>query len=712
MTSNSASSNYFGGGINSYAGTMTLSNSIIAGNAAPYIPNLGGSFSGGNNLTNGTPLLAPLGNYGGPTPTMPPLPGSPAIDGCTSGASFATDQGGFPRIVGPFADIGAVEYETSPVVTTNLDGGVGSLRYAINYTTNGSTIIFASNLSGATVTLTSGTLSLNKNLTIDASGLANGLAINGNQNGSVLNVASGNTVVLNSLVITNGNGGGINNYGPLTVNKSTLVGNSGQFGGGIYNNLMLTVNQSTITGNSAAFGGGICNEFTAVVNQSTITGNSASSYWAGIFLDGGTVALSNSIVAGNIGSVDIGGNGPFTTTGANLTSGNPLLAPLGNYGGPTPTMPPLPGSPALDGCTSGTGFATDQRGFPRVVGAYADIGAVEANFHPVVMTSADSGAGSLRQTILNSIPGSTLAFATNLSGATTSLASGELVINQNLTIDGSALTSGMSINGNAGSRIFEVDSGNVVLNSLIITNGKTTAGGGLYIIGGILTLNQCTLAGNSSSGNGGGIAYGGGATVALNQCTLSANSAANFGGGIYHNGGAITLSNSTVAGNNESSGNDIYGAATYSGVNLTNGTPHLALLGNYGGPTQTMPPLPGSPAIDGCTKGTSFTNDQRGFPRIVGPLADIGAVEGVFNPAGPGTLTGLTHVGNGSLQFGFTNSTDMSFTVLASTNAALPLSLWSNFGAAVEAPAGSGQYHFTDPQATNSPQRFYRVSSP
>ncbi|TSA41334.1 MAG: hypothetical protein D4R57_00720 [Verrucomicrobiales bacterium] len=80
--------------------------------------------------------------------------------------------------------------------------------------------------------------------------------------------------------------------------------------------------------------------------------------------------------------------------------------------------------------------------------------------------------------------------------------------------------------------------------------------------------------------------------------------------------------------------------------------------------------------------------------------------------ANPFALTGLTQLGNGSLQFGFTNSTGVPFTVLTSTNVALPLNQWSNLGPAVETPAASGQFQFTDSQATNHPQRFYRVRSP
>ena len=56
---------------------------------------------------------------------------------------------------------------------------------------------------------------------------------------------------------------------------------------------------------------------------------------------------------------------------------DPLLAPLGDYGGPTQTMPPLPGSPAIDAAGSTDPGGTDQRGLPRFVNGALDIGAVE-----------------------------------------------------------------------------------------------------------------------------------------------------------------------------------------------------------------------------------------------------------------------------------------------------------------------------------------------
>jgi N-acetylneuraminic acid mutarotase len=75
-------------------------------------------------------------------------------------------------------------------------------------------------------------------------------------------------------------------------------------------------------------------------------------------------------------------------------------------------------------------------------------------------------------------------------------------------------------------------------------------------------------------------------------------------------------------------------------------------------------------------------------------------------------ITNPTRLGDGSFQFRFSNPSGSSYSVLASTNVAAPLNTWSNLGTATETPPGSGQFLFTDSQATNYPRRFYRVSSP
>jgi hypothetical protein len=176
---------------------------------------------------------------------------------------------------------------------------------------------------------------------------------------------------------------------------------------------------------------------------------------------------------------------------------------------------------------------------------------------------------------------------------------------------------------------------------------------------------------------------------------------------------SVFATNTIVAGNTANTNSDMSvedGSSFDGSNNLTNGAPMFATLGNYGGRTLTVPLLPGSPAIDGGF-ATAVATDQRGYSRPLGSASDIGAVEGVFNPAGPGHFTGVKKLGNGTLQFGFTNYSGMTHRVFASTNLAAPMNAWSNIGVAVESPVGSGQFQFTDAQATNR-TRFYRVRTP
>src|SRR5262249_2493816 len=156
-----ASSGGGGGAIDNYFGrfTVTIGNSIIAGNSCAYGPdvsngvvslgnNLVGKTDGssgwvGSDLTGISPWLSPLGNYGGPTQPMPLFAGSPAIDAGNNALlpnGVTTDQRGtgYSRIVNGTVDIGAFEGsiplpQTTFIVTNTLDdGSVGSLRWAVN----------------------------------------------------------------------------------------------------------------------------------------------------------------------------------------------------------------------------------------------------------------------------------------------------------------------------------------------------------------------------------------------------------------------------------------------------------------------------------------------------------------------------------------------------------------------------------------------------
>ena len=165
----------------------------------------------------------------------------------------------------------------------------------------------------------------------------------GGGGGGIFNRGGGTLTVQNSILSGNsanagGGGGGIDNRGTLTVQSSTLSGNSTSRGGGIRNYFgsTATVSNSTFSGNSAFNGGGIANNSASLaISNSTFSGNSASR--GGGIDNRGTLTVQNSTLSGN-SAFNGGGiySGGFLSTVAVMNStlsGNSAFNGGGIYSG-------------------------------------------------------------------------------------------------------------------------------------------------------------------------------------------------------------------------------------------------------------------------------------------------------------------------------------------------------------------------------------------
>ena len=189
------------------------------------------------------------------------------------------------------------------------------------------------------------------------------------------------------------NGGGV--FGQdLTIRNTTFSGNTGEWGGGLLSHIKLDMVNVTLSGNVAQFGGGalvVDSEDVPRLRHVTVAGNEATTKGGGIYLDrltcpsgepgcptGPFLRIDLSIVAGNtapqnpdcanmehtgLHNVFGSGEGCFPLPGDRL--GDPRLAALGDYGGLTPTRPPLGASPAVDVAPGFLCSGLDQRGGVR-----------------------------------------------------------------------------------------------------------------------------------------------------------------------------------------------------------------------------------------------------------------------------------------------------------------------------------------------------------
>ena len=636
-----------GAGVLNQGGTLSLTSVTVSGNVA--LDDGGGvltQFSGTSTLTNCTITGNSATNAaGGGLANM--YNGSASLSGCTVSGNSAPSGGGVANLNG-----------TLTMTTCAVSGNSATV-------TGGGLVN-----NGGTFSVTTSAVSTNSAPTGDGGGLAN---------------LSGNLALTNCSISGNSAqlGGGLNNSGgTTTLSGCTVSGNKAVTGAGLAGGGgTLSLVNATVSGNTATGqGGGLyVKRGTATLTSDTVSANSAAT-GGGLVSSGNTavVTLTNTIVAGQTAGGDVAGK---VLGRNNLIGGNPLLAPLFDYGGPTLTMPLLPGSPAIGAGTTGPGVpTTDQRGFVRDasvdIGAFQTQGAasMEAN---VTTDGRGSGLGQLdlRQAInlANVTPGkNTVSFDPSVFGTTPqtiTLTQGQI----GLGGVGSPTVAGpgpmlLTINGNNASRVLLLVGTAATLSGLTITGGTAQGGGGVANYSGMLSMSGCLISGNTTTGGdfegrGGGLLNSG--TMTLTDCTISGNSSHFSAAGLL-NTGTLAMTNCTVSGNtayqgggmanygnaslinctvvaNSATGHDPRtghggGILSYTSLNVLNtivagnsntdlegnysgthnivggGNPMLSPMGDFGGPTSTIAPLPGSPAIGGGTSGPGVpATDQRGF---------------------------------------------------------------------------------------------------
>jgi hypothetical protein len=399
-----------------------------------------------------------------------------------------------------------------------------------------------------------------------------------------------------------GLGGAVFNYGgTVYVADSTLANNSAQggsssgggsngkgYGGAVFNlNGTVQVNNSTLASNTAPDGGG------AIFNLGS--GGEATQSGPALVVQAAAVTLNNSILADStsssdffsqtvkdagsaVGTVSLSGgtnliqtnpaSGSGGFTGTTTLTGDPLLSPLGNHGGPTQTMALLPGSPAIGGVTANTSGTpvTDQRSFTRNTTAATDIGAFEVQpTDSTVALTASPGPSVYGQAVTLTAGVSLTLSGTKATAGTVTFLDGSTVLQSGVAVNASgqatcsttALTAGthtlLAVYSGATGFLPSAGALSQVVNPLAVTlsgsrpyDGTPTAAAGILSITNRVGSDQVTLSGSATLAGAGAGAQ---AILSFAGLTLGGTAKANYtltgaSGTVTINPLAVTLSGS------------------------------------------------------------------------------------------------------------------------------------------------------------------------
>lgn len=485
---------------------------------------------------------------------------------------------GSPSGGGGIYNAGSLQISNTDILTNSSPSGHGIFNV-------GDAIITGGNLAfNSTVVGGGGTILNQGTLFVEGTHLFRNYSYGG---AGVNNSSTGQATLENVSIYSNSvylDGGGVLNFGTITVTNSTVYANktNSSSGGGIANYLgNFHVISSTIHDNTAvsgfANGGGIY-VFNGVldITNSAIFSNSAG-VGGGIYLKDGELLLNNNVISGNVAN----------TVGGGIYSIKPLSIEQNNI---------------TDNVAQAGG------------GVYVDGTVLTVTASTIQNNQASEAAGI-------------------------GLYNSSLLTLQNSTIShNSAITEGGGI-------LIDPSSNSFIVASTIYSNSAAT-GGGILNYGQLESINS-TVSSNEASQEGGGIWSEANTGTFLENVTVAENNAPS-GAGIYHFGSTTAITNTIIANNGGENCNLPLTTTYFSlensndcGLsntgNITNTNPLLGSLANNGGSTLTHALLSISPAIDAGDNANCPTTDQRGGIRPFDgddngtAVCDIGAIE--YNPS-------------------------------------------------------------------------------
>ena len=567
---------------------------------------------------------------------------------------------------GGIQNLGQLTVNAGSIETNDALGG-GGVNNAGTMTVAGGTFLAntanegAGILNGASLTVSGGTFDSN-------AAVANGGGIYVGSGATTTNVAlalfDGNTAVqgagfynnstsvLDSTTFSNnratddptgiaettGNGGAIANHATLTVTGNTIIDTNSAVtsGGAVYiAGGDTTLTSAIVSTNDAPSGGGIqLDGGTLTLNGNAAVSQNTANNGAGISAASGTVSIIGGTIDSNVASNKGGAIFIFDSSVSADGTAFELNSAVSEAGGvfvdPTSTFDV---SNAIFDGNNTTGSLLLE---PADGGAIHTLGTTSIEGTVFDSNSAADGVGgAVYNAGAASISTSTFTNNSVANGGSGPVAGGALYNIGEVSIDSS------TFNGN---------------------NAPSFGGGAIYNVfdaasletSGVANITNSTITGNTSS-NGGGIANNSGATLDIVSSTIAGNTAVNSGGGIWNDdttSSSVTMTGSILAdnisvftlecnGTIDSGGYNIVGAEPFIGFCFFNSTvgdqvgttgspidPMLLALADNGGPTQTMAPDTGSPAIDAIPAAScSVSIDQAGNTRPDGLGCEIGALE-------------------------------------------------------------------------------------